>query len=218
MTTAHAAPPAAAPRPLTFADASGDANAINDNGDHDTAPIEGVPTGPASIASNDITSLTIAATGSMATRRAGRRSVRYFQCTGFTATITLAAPPGNETTFYRVITRRVPWATDEDEHFNLQYRHALGADTPETLLRYVKVDKIKGRSTATLPLRPPTVSGNKITFVVTAADIAKTGERLGALDLTRIEANVSSAVDRFNVPIWDQLVGDPKAVWRVCPA
>lgn len=216
LSTAHAAPPAAPPRPLVASDQAGDANAVNNQGIHEVDVPSGTVT-PVSLAQYDLRSLTIAPTGSIATRKAGRRTVRYFRCTGFTATVELAGPPQSLATMYRVEANRAPHHGGNGM-FWLEHKH-LPHEEPVTDLRFYKDPAVPTSPQVYVPLRTPArIEGTKITFTVTAADLAQAGERLGALRLTQLGADVRGYEAKVASPLWDQLVAGPSAVWAVCPA
>jgi hypothetical protein len=213
--SAQAAPPTAAPKPLVLTDPKGDANGINNQGLVSGTPVPDGTATPAAVDATDITGLTVAATGSMAKRKVGKKMVSYFSCTGYTVTLQLAAAPLPTAALYRV-----QGATPLHDTFWLEYSEEAGA-TATTTLRYTDAAATLG--TSSIAIAPAKIDGSKIVFTVTGGNLKATGgEALGKTILTSFGADV-----RFNgkaqgggitAPMFDQLVTDGSQTWKVCPA
>ena len=163
----------AAPKPLALKDAAGDANALNGQG---VLAVGGAP-GPGSQAGKDVLALTMG-------------TIPGKTCTGYTATVELAAPPTSNT-IYRVLGTT---ATNADL-FWLQYDNNPVAGTTTTL-------RIGAGATALTA--PAKVSGNKITFTVVEKDLKAAGEKLG-LTVVAPGVDVRTSSGRATVPSWDTL-------------
>lgn len=213
--SAHAAPPPAAPKPLVLTDLAGDANAANDQGLVSGTPVPaGTATGPATVAQFDIKSVTVAATGAMATRKVGKKKIKYFNCTGYTATLELAGAPLSNGALYRIQGS----ATSHDTYW-LQYA-VDAAGTATTVLRYT--DEAATLGTSTIAIAPAKIDGTKITFTVTGANMKASGESLGKTILSGFGADVRTngqipGVGGATAPMWDQLPIDDATAWKVCP-
>lgn len=211
VASAHAAPPAAAPKPLVVADLTGDANAVNDGGLLNGDPIpSGTKTDPASMAAFDIKNFSIAATGAMATRKVGKKKVKYFNCTGYTATIELAAAPQTTASLYRVQA-----ATQKLEQLWLEFRNPAGG-TQSTKLRYTDPASVSGTSSIDLKV-PAKVQEAKVIFTVGAADLKAVGEALGKTVVSALKVDVRSHLNAVTLPMWDEALADEAAAWKVCP-
>lgn len=214
-TSAHAAPPAKAPKPLVLTDATGDANAIADPGlTNPPLPLPESTSTPADLEQFDVKSLTIAATGTMASRKVGRKTVKYFNCTGYTATIETSGTPSTTASLYRVQaeTQKLP-------QFWLQFNNPLGG-TQRTTLRFTIPDPtLPGQTTTkTVDLaNAAKVVENKIIFTVTAGDMKQAGEGLGKTTISGLVVDTRTHGNAVTVPMWDQL-NAPDAAWKVCPA
>ncbi|HEU0131609.1 MAG TPA: hypothetical protein VFQ85_11540 [Mycobacteriales bacterium] len=214
-TVAHAAAPAAPPKPLVVTDAAGDANAINGAGVVSGGGVpEGVPTDPASMAAYDIRSVTFAATGKVTSKKVRGKTVKTFGCTGYTVAMEMAGTPSTTATLYRVQAQTPLHST-----FWLQFSNPAGGETSSVLRFNVPASPTDPTATTkSVPLvNPAKVVGNKVVFTVTAADLGKAGEKLGRATITNIGADVRTATPRATAPMWDQLVTDGSQVWRVCP-
>ncbi|HVF03314.1 MAG TPA: hypothetical protein VNA20_00600 [Frankiaceae bacterium] len=214
VASAHAAPPAAAPKPLVVTDQTGDANAVNDAGLLNGDPIpSGTKTDPASLAQFDVKSFSIGATGAMATRKVGKKKVKYFNCTGFTATIELADAPSTTASLYRVQA-----ATQKLSQFWLEFRNPAGG-AQSTKLRFTAVDPVTGQSsTKSVDLKVPAkVVESKVVFTVGATDLKQAGEALGKTILSAMAVDVRSHLNAATLPMWDEAVADEAAAWKVCP-
>ena len=91
---------------------------------------------------------------------------------------------------------------------------------PGTWLRF-KTDPGTGDAkTKTVALQNAArIAGNRITFVVTADDLAQAGERLGGgMVLSHWAADVRGNLFVGDLPQWDQIEPDPAVAWPVCPA
>ena len=211
VASAHAALPAKAPKPLVVVDQTGDANAVNDGGLLNGDPLpSGTKTDPASLSQFDIKSLSIAATGSMAKKRVGRKTVSYFNCTGYTATIELAGAPQTTASLYRVQA-----ATQKLETFWLQFSNPAGGAT-STKLRYS--DPAATTGTSSIDLKTPAkIQESKVIFTVTAADLKAVGEALGKTVLSGLAADTRTHLNAVTVPMWDTVAADEAAAWKVCP-
>jgi hypothetical protein len=213
--SAQAAPPTSAPKPLVLTDAKGDANALNDQGIVSGSPApEGTVT-PAAVDGADIVSVSIAATGSMAKRKVGKKTVKYFNCTGYTATMQLAAAPLTTATLYRI-----QGSTPLHDTFWLEFSQEAGAAS-KTVLRYT--DPASTLGTSNVPIADAKIDGSKIVFTVTAGNLKATGgEALGKTILTGLGADVRANAKvqgtGATAPMFDQLVTDGSQTWKVCPA
>lgn len=212
--SAHAAVPAKAPKPLVITDDTGDANLISDQGFISNTPIpSGTKTDPASAAQFDIKSLTVAATGGMATKKVGRKTVKFFNCTGYTVTMELAGAPLAQGTLYRVQA-----STPLHPTYWLEWSNeASGAS--QTTLRYT--DEAATLGTTSIPIAAAKVVGTKIVFTVTSGNIKASGEKLGKAILSGFGADVRNNLKAqgtgATVPMWDQLKTDGSQAWKVCP-
>jgi hypothetical protein len=175
----------AAPNTLVLEDAKGDANLVNGQG---FANGVGDRSGPVQKADSDIIAATLASTGT--TKKVKGKSV--FTCTGFTATIELAAPPAANT-LYRIQGNGVANAS----MFWLQYstaptgtrttiRHTNDADTT-TEIPAVKID------------------GNKVIFTITEKELKATGEKLDKFVMSNLGVDVRLASGVLTAPLWDSI-------------
>ena len=211
--TSHAAAPAKAPAPLAMTDLAGDANGISTQGQVTGTPVPDGTSTPADVKQFDIKSLTIAATGAMASRKVGKKTVKYFNCTGYTATLELSDAPLLSGTLYRVQA-----ATGAHDQYWLEMSNPAGAATATTL-RYT--DDATTLGTSSIAITPAKVTGSKITFTVTAANLKASGESIGKTLLAGFGADVRTN-GKVNgsgatAPMWDQLTTDGSQTWKVCP-
>ncbi|HVE64832.1 MAG TPA: hypothetical protein VNB94_13665 [Mycobacteriales bacterium] len=189
---------AAAPNTLTLTDVKGDANAINGQG---LQPGVGDRSGPVQKADSDIVSLTLASTRTMK-KVEGNKA---FTCTGFTATLELAAPAGSNAS-YRVTGVGVV----NTNTFWLQYATALGG--VHSIIRYSD----GSRTPRNLHLaNPAALVGNKVILTVTEADLKGVGENLRSFTLSAPGADTRTAT-QYTVPAWDTLDGDSSKSFTPC--
>lgn len=212
--SAHAAVPAKAPKPLVITDDTGDANLISDQGLISGTPVPaGTKTDPASVGQFDIKSITVAATGGMASKKVGRKTVKYFNCTGYTATLELAGAPLAQGTLYRLQASTPLHAT-----YWLEWSNEASG-TSQTTLRFT--DEAATLGTTSIPIAPAKVVGTKIVFTVTSGNIKASGEKLGKAILSGFGADVRNNLKAqgtgATVPMWDQLKTDGSQAWKVCP-
>lgn len=188
---------AAPPNTITLTDVKGDANAINGQG---AASGAGDHSGPIQKADSDLVSVTLASTGT--TKKIKRKTV--FTCTGFTATIELAAPAG-AASVYRVLGKGIADASQ----FWLQYNAAPTGTT--STIRY----NDGAAKTAELAT-PAKLDGNKITFVVTEADLKAASEKLATFTMSALGADVRTSTGAATVPSWDGIDTDDAKTFSPC--
>ncbi len=187
----------AAPNTLTLQDAKGDANAVNGQG---VAAGAGDHSGPVQKADSDIVSVTFASTGATKTVN-GKKT---FTCTGFTATIELAAPAGSAAV-YRILGGGVKNA----DQFWLQYNNSPVGKT--TTIRH------NDGEAKTTPLgTEAALVGNKIVFTVTEKDLKAAGEKLATFKMSALGADVRSSTGAATVPSWDGIDEDDTKSFSPC--
>lgn len=211
VASAHAAVPTAVPKPLVVTDQTSDANAINDGGLLDGDPLpSGTATGPASLSQFDIKSFSVGATGAMVSKKVGRKTVKYFNCTGFTVAIELASAPQTTSSLYRFQS-----STQKLKQFWLEFRNPAGGAT-STKLRYTDDAAVGGTSSIDLKV-PAKVQESKVIFTVGASDLKATGEALGKTVLSALSVDARTHLNAVTVPMWDTAEADEAAAWKVCP-
>ncbi len=186
----------AAPNSLKLTDVKGDANAINGQG---VVRGLGDRSGPIQKADADIVSVTFASTGT--TKTVKRKKV--FTCTGFTATMELAAPAGSATV-YRVLGSGVV----NSSLFWLQYNNAPTGRT--TTIRH------NDGSSKTTPIADAKLDGNKIVFTVTEKDLKATGEKLAKFTMGGLGADVRTSTGVVTVPSFDSIDTDDTKSFSPC--
>ena len=193
-----AAPPKYAPKTFGYADVANDANGLNDQG---LVTIV-TDSGPSNVAGGqpnaafDITKVDYASTGTMV-----KKGKKFFpQCTGFTVTVTLGAAPATSQAVYRVLGT----SPVNDLHWWLEY--ADGAAD----LRYGHTDSSQatgGTDDSVALTTPVKVGANSLTFTITEKDVKASGDKLQALKLSGLSAEVRSVADLVavtaTVPKWD---------------
>ncbi len=199
---------AAAPTKVTFSytDPKGDANALNDQGEGTPLPKSTV-TPAGSMDSKDILAITYVNTGTLAKKP--RRGTPAFTCTGFTATLTLAAAPDATGTIYRMTSNSangIWWLEFENGKADVRI-----PDSTSTL----------GFKQVPL-LNPPVITGAKATLTVTLADLKATGENPFRFVLSGFGAEVRSVQGASGlpysvvVPLWDQAAADAGTSFKPC--
>ncbi|HVE64831.1 MAG TPA: hypothetical protein VNB94_13660 [Mycobacteriales bacterium] len=188
----------AAPTILTLTDVRGDANAINGQS---ARPGMGNRSGPVQKADSDIVSLTLARTGT--TKRVDGKKI--FTCTGFTATMELAAPAGDNSNYrvagVGVVNSFVFWLRYQSDPFGTKSYITYGdGDSPA-----------RGLSLK----NPAQLIDNKIIFSVTEADLTATGEKLTSFRMSQIGADTRTSA-RLAVPAWDELDQDHSRSFKPC--
>lgn len=194
VTFAHSA--SAAPNAITITDVKGDANAVNGQG---LEPGQGDHSGPVQKADSDIVSIALASTGT--TKKVKGKKV--FTCTGFTATMELAAPAGSNAS-YRILGDGVVNASQ----FWLQYSTAPTGTT--TTMRHND-----GAAKTTALKTAAKLDGNKIIFTVTEADLKAAGEKLAEFKMSSLGADTRTAT-AATVPAWDTLDEDETKLFSPC--
>lgn len=183
----------AAPNALTLTDAKGDANAINGQG---LEPGLGDNSGPVQKADSDLVSVSFASTGV--------KAKKGFTCTGFTATVELAAPAGSQAV-YRVTGTGVTNASQ----FWLQYNNAPTGVT--TTIRH------NDGAAKTTPLSTPAkLEGNKIVFTVLEKDLKAAGEKLASFKMGTLGADARTSTGAATVPAWDTIDPDEAKSFAPC--
>lgn len=186
----------AAPNTLVLEDAKGDANGVNGQG---VEPGLGDNSGPVQKADSDIVSVTFASTG---TSKTVKRK-KTFTCTGFTATMELAAPAGSASV-YRVLGVGNVNATQ----FWLQYNNPPTGAT--TTIRH------NNGAAVTTEIAPAKIEGNKIVFTVTEKDLKATGEKLASFTMAGLGADTRSSTGAATVPSWDNIDEDDTKSFSPC--
>jgi hypothetical protein len=183
----------AAPNAITLTDVKGDANAVNGQG---VAPGQGDRSGPVQKADSDLVSVTLASTGT--------KAKKGFACTGFTATVELAAPAGSASV-YRVLGTGVTNASQ----FWLQYSNAPTGVT--TVMRH------NDGAAKTTPLSTPAkLEGNKVIFTVLEKDLKAAGEKLATFKMSALGADVRTSTGAATVPSWDNIDADESKSFSPC--
>lgn len=186
----------AAPNTLTLEDVKGDANLVNGQG---FSPGTGNQSGPVQKADSDIVSMTLASTGTTKTVK----GKKVFTCTGFTATLELAAPPAANM-LYRVQAAGV----GNPDMFWLQYSTATsGAGT--------NVRHNDGAAKTT-PIPDAKIDGNKIIFTLTAKELKATSEKLPTFVMSNIGVDVRSNPAAVTAPQWDAIDRDADKSFSPC--
>jgi hypothetical protein len=188
-------------RTLSYADARGDANALNGQGlvDIFTDAFPDNVAGPAQPMNGfDLVKVTYTSTGVVV-----KRGTRYFpQCTGFVVKLTLGGAPQRSNAVYRVLAT----TPDNDALWWLEYSDG------ESRLRYGHLDNNEptGSTDENVPLLVPAkLSANSITFTVTVNDAKASGEKLTSLRMSGLSSEVRSIVGNsdvgttLTVPKWD---------------
>jgi hypothetical protein len=194
-----AAPPKYVPKVFSYSDVANDANGINDQGllsiVTDSAPDNvagGQPNG-----AFDILKVAYTSTGTMV-----KKGKKYFpQCTGFTVKLTVGGAPATGQAVYRISASSVV----NDLHWWLEYADGV-AD-----LRFGHTDsnETTGGTDDTVTLTTPAkLDGSSITLTVTDKDLKASGEKLTAIKMSGLSAEVRSkaGVDGagfVTVPKWD---------------
>ena len=186
----------AAPNTLTLEDVKGDANAVNGQG---VAPGAGDRSGPTQKADSDIVSVTFASTGTTKTVK----GKKVFTCTGFTATLELAAPAGSASA-YRILGGGVVNASQ----FWLQYSNSPAGKT--TAIRH------NDGAAKMTPIAEAKLEGNKVIFTVTEKDIKATGEKPATFTMGALGADVRTSTGAATVPSWDSLDPDDTKSFSPC--
>ncbi|HVF18923.1 MAG TPA: hypothetical protein VNA14_01600 [Mycobacteriales bacterium] len=189
---------AAAPSTLTLTDVKGDANAVNGQG---LQPGLGDRSGPVQKADSDIVSLTLASTGT--TKKVKGRKV--FTCTGFTATMELAAPAGSNAN-YRILGAGVV------NSFVFYLDYATRATGPITTVRYGTPGDVQNARLKT----PAALNGNKVIITVTEADLTGVGEKLASFRMRDLGASTHSSAAHLTVPLWDTMDQDESKSFTPC--
>lgn len=210
---AQAAVPTKAPAPLVLTDTAGDANGVSGQGIVSSPSIpDGVAT-PADVSGTDILGVTIAPTGTMVTKKVGKKTTKYFDCTGYTATLTLAAAPLPNGTLYRIDAQ-----STNNKAWYLEYSLEAGSD-PRTYLRWSSDGSITNDDS--VDIAPVKIDGSKLVFTVTNKNIKATGEKVNHITLSNLGADVRGNLKVMGggatVPMYDQLVTDGSQLWKVCP-
>jgi len=199
---ANAAVPVYPARTLTLTDQKGDANGLNGQSLHD---IGSYPT-PVQNDGADLLKVEYVSTGSMV--KNGKRHVPL--CTGFTAKVTLAAPPAANT-FYRLIGT----AAENDGQWWLQY------DGTRSTLRYSTIEEASVNDVHLVDLiRPVKVVGSTFTFTVTDGDMKASGEQLARFRINtpraHSRARIGTAPGSYLTPVqWDE-VKPHQGVFKPC--
>lgn len=207
---------AAAPRTLTLTDVKGDANAINgqslqprkDGGGGGGGGL-GDHSGPIQKADSDIVAITLASTGT--TTNVNGKQV--FTCTGFTATMTLAAPAGSNA-HYRVAGVGVV------NSYVFWLRYQTDASGTWTYIAYADgIHDTKGRFLR----NPAKLDGKKIIFTVTEADLTAVGEKLSSFKMSALGADTRTSTatpldypSSLAVPAWDTMDEDATKSFTPC--
>ena len=186
----------AAPNTLTLEDVKGDANLINGQG---FAPGVGDQSGPVQKADSDIISMTLASTGTTKTVK----GKKVFTCTGFTATLELAAPAAANT-LYRVQAAGIANPT----MFWLQYSTAPTGT--RTTIRHTN------EADTTTPIADAKIDGNKVIFTVTEKDLKTTGEKLDKFSMSNVGVDVRTASGVLTAPQWDAIDRDDTKSFSPC--
>lgn len=186
----------AAPNTLKLEDVKGDANLVNGQ---DFAPGQGDHSGPMQKADSDIISMTLASTGTTKTVR----GKKVFTCTGFTATLELAAPAAANT-LYRVQAAGVANPT----MWWLQYSTAPTGT--KTTIRHTN------DADTTTPIADAKIDGNKVVFTVTEKDIKATSEKLDKFVMSNIGVDVRTASGVLTAPQWDSIDRDETKSFSPC--
>lgn len=190
---AFTAPSDAAPaykaKSLSIADASGDANGLNDQGfglaDDSVAAAGYDP--------YDIVKLGYKSTGTMVKK--GRTYVA--RCTGFTVTLTFKAAPGPQS-----IIRVTGVGPVNDALWWLQY------DGTKTTLRFGHTDDAEptGSTDDSVDLtKPAKIVGSSITWTVLESDVKASGEKLLKFAATGVGASVRTTTGVVTAPQWDAI-------------
>lgn len=196
------APSDAAPvykaKSLSITDASGDGNAINDQGlgvTDSSAPAAGVD-------GYDIIKLDYLGTGKMIKK--GR--VYLPNCTGFTVKLTFKGAIGPQ-----AIIRVTGVGTVNDARWWLQY------DGTKTTIRYGHTSSdVTGSTDVTATLTTPAkVDGATLTFTVLEADVKATDEKLQKLTLSAVGASVRTTTGVVTAPQWDA-IPEGSASFKAC--
>lgn len=186
----------AAPNTLVLEDAKGDANLINGQGFANGA---GDRSGPVQKADSDIHTVTLASTGTTKTVK-GKKS---FTCTGFTATMELAAPAASNM-LYRIQAAGVA----NESMFWLQYSTApTGKST--------NIRHNDGTAKVT-PIADAVIDGNKIIFTVTEKDLKATSEKLDKFVMSNIGVDVRTNSGVLTAPQWDSIDRDETKSFSPC--
>jgi hypothetical protein len=185
-------PAQAAQGPVVLTDVAGDANGINGQGFVDGGP-NNMASGPASMASMDIVSVTLANTGTTRKVKQGKKVVTVFDCTGFTATLELGAAPF-QSAIYRIVGNGPVNVTQWWLTFTNDATGATGA------LEYDSGDGTP-LSGGVVDV-PVTVDNNKVTWTVKTSAIKASGEKLG-FDWSAIGAHSRVIAGVATVPLID---------------
>jgi hypothetical protein len=181
-----------------LADAKGDGNGINDQGEGlsaASAPVGGYD-------GYDILGVDYKGMGTMVKK--GR--IYFPQCTGFTVTMTFGAALGPS-----AIIRTTGVGVVNDALWWLQY------DGKATTLRYGhKSADVTGSTDDTIALKTPAkVSGATVTWTVLESDLKATGEKLSKFSVSGMGATVRTNTGVVTAPQWDEIPnGD--AFFKAC--
>lgn len=199
-----ALPASAAPSaPVVLTDQAGDANGFNDQGLAGQGP-EGTAGGP-SQAQYDLKTVTLENLGTTTTKKVGKKTVTSFACTGYTATMELAAPPSTSNTLYRVLGKGVV----NSSLFWLQFQNNPVGGTTTTL-------RHSDGTSVTAPLATPAkIEGNKVIFTVLISDLKGAGEKGESTVISALGADVRSSTGVVTLPLWDQIRAGDKT-FTVC--
>ena len=192
---AVAAQASAASSHLTLTDATGDANAVNNQGVQEV-PVEGNIAGPTQRPEADLVSLTFAPMRTAA------------GCGGFTATVILTAPPGDNQVY------RISAQTRDSDMFWLEHQTTV-TETSTQIRSKRKLDD----DTKHTPIAAAQRVGNKVVFTVTAKDLHAAGERAAGLTLFAPSVEVRTAVSagtHLTVPAWDIIDRDETKSFTPC--
>lgn len=207
---------AAATNTLTLTDVKGDANAINGQSREPRpwpGPGLGDHSGPIQKADSDIVSLALASTGTT-TKVKGKK---VFTCTGFTATMTLAAPVAsdahNRVTGVGVVNSLLWLRYQTDSSGTWSYITYSDGTSP-----------LKGRYLS----NAVKLDGNKIIFTVTETDLTAVGEKLASFKMSGLGADTrtSTAIPDHPAPLdtprsyaalaWDTMDEDSSKSFTPC--
>jgi hypothetical protein len=201
-------PAEAAPKALVLKDVAGDANALNAQGFGDVVPVPGDnATGPASAASLDILSVSLASTGTDKKVKKGKKTTTVFDCTGFSVTMELAAAPF-ASAIYRVQGTGVNNATIWWLNYSV---------SPEGTSSYIQYDGGSGDPLASSTLDVPAkVEGSKITWTVSNAALKGTGEKPGAFSWSALGAHTRTSLVAVVAPEVDSMTPTDDGFFTPC--